>query len=86
MSTMALPLPEKQGCSKYVSFELRNGTCVCLFAIAVRTSASEDSDLLMLHVSFSLPESSPSSAQQAADLALRSDPLASSSRPHTLAA
>ena len=45
--------PPSESCRKYVSFELRYGTCLSFRASAAMTSPSDDSDLLMFCASFS---------------------------------
>ena len=46
-SSSALPSPDRHGCSSWVSFEFRKGTCDWRRAMAAKTSARALSDLLM---------------------------------------
>ncbi len=68
--TSALPSPDRHGCSRNVSLELRYGTCAARLDRATKTSVSAESDLLMACVSL---RRSP----VACDLLSRSDPARS---------
>ena len=46
-----LTSPDKAGCRKYVSFELRKGMNACFWPRALKTSVKQLSDLLMLTAS-----------------------------------
>mmetsp|Transcript_67162 Transcript_67162/g.160537 ORF Transcript_67162/g.160537 Transcript_67162/m.160537 type:complete len:203 (-) Transcript_67162:1892-2500(-) len=70
MRTRALPSPERHGWRRNVSFELRNGTWFCFLEIAVKTSPSAESDLLMFCASFSRSPWAP-------EREMRSDPARS---------
>ena len=51
MMNMTLAPRERAGCSRKVSFELRKGTCDSFWPMAVITSPSAESDLLIAAVS-----------------------------------
>ena len=48
-----------ESCSRYVSFELRNGTCDCLLRNACMTSPSDDKLRLMFCASLSRSPEAP---------------------------
>mmetsp|Transcript_36394 Transcript_36394/g.77620 ORF Transcript_36394/g.77620 Transcript_36394/m.77620 type:complete len:285 (+) Transcript_36394:583-1437(+) len=71
LTTMSvLPFPERHGSIRYVSFELRKGTCDWRAALAAKTSARLERLLLMFCVSRSAVPVAP-------DLSSRSEPARS---------
>ena len=71
MRTMSvLPCPLRHGCIRWVSFELRKGTCAWPLALAMKTSVRHERLLLMFCVSLSVAPTAP-------DLSSRSEPARS---------
>ena len=68
--TSALPSPDRHGCRRKVSLELRYGTCGLFFDRATNTSESAESDLLIACASLSCTPT-------ALDLSRRSEPAKS---------